>query len=108
AARGLAHAGRELHEEALEEQPLVPGPVGAAGVRAEVAADQDRSRMVRGHDGDELLVERGLAVQVGGEKPFGQAATPPRLDKGMTNAEDRNLSEALRRAPQPRIRLTGA
>jgi hypothetical protein len=45
--------------------------------------------MVRGHDGDELLVERGLAVQVGGEKPFGQAATPPRLDKGMTNAEDR-------------------
>jgi hypothetical protein len=48
---------------------------------------------------DELLVERGLAVQIGGEQPLGHEKTPAGLDKGMTNGADSNLSERFGARP---------
>ena len=84
AGGGLVEPARELDQEPLEEDALVLHPFGAHRVGAEIAADHHRARPARGDDRHELLVERALAMEVGGEEPIGHAGSR-RRDKFRTS-----------------------
>jgi hypothetical protein len=66
---GVAQAARELDQEALQEHALALDAGVADRVRRQIAPDRHHARTLRRRDRDELLVERVLAVQVGGEEP---------------------------------------